>query len=74
MTTRWAILCAHRVGQHVFQAMGKEKKETLLGSPGQLTCSGERKDESTGWELDNLRDKTPSHLDSGAGATLKVMG
>lgn len=43
MTTRWAILCAHRVGQRVFQAMGKEKKETLLGSPRAAYLQGGEK-------------------------------
>lgn len=33
MATWWAVLCAHRVGQGAFQAMGKEEKETLLGKP-----------------------------------------
>lgn len=53
---------------------GRKRRRPCWEAPRQLTCRGERKDESTGWELDNLWDKTPSHLDSGAGATLKVMG
>ena len=40
MPTQWAILCAYRVGQRVFQAMGKEKKETLLGKPWEAYLQG----------------------------------
>lgn len=67
------IVCTYG-GAVCLPSNGKGKERDLAGEALGSLPAGVRERMRTGWGLDNLWDKTMSHLDSGAVATLKVMG